>query len=482
MLGVHPLLGRDFLDSDDRPGAVPVVMLSNALWKRRFGSDPGIIGRNINLDDRTYVVAGVLPPDFRFLYARDAYVPIGLEADKEPNRGVRSVARVLARLKPNASIQTAASELKTVAHRLEEAYPDYDGKVQATVRPFTEPVAAPARRGLLTLSIGVGFLLLIACANVASLLLARASSRQREIAIRVALGAGRRRLISQLLTESALLAFAGAAAGLATAAVALPLLSLLVPVDQGEMEQYVRATLNLRVLSFTVFLTVVTTLACGLVPARRMSPTGPDPLRSGTRATSAGFRKLSLRSLLVTMQIALSVILLVGAGLLAQSLLRLLNTSMGFRADHLLTARLKLPSRRYPDNAGRSAFFDALINQLDTIPGVRGQRCNVPAAYWKGLLAFRIPHRRTTTSPPGEYVPLAFQRCRTGLFEDHANPSHPRKRSNEHYDLHSEQVVLVNQSFVRKFFSGNHNDPVGRRIPGGIRREQKRLSHCGRSW
>jgi putative ABC transport system permease protein len=164
VLGVHPLLGRDFLDSDDRPGAVPVVMLSNELWQRRFGSDPNIIHRNINLDGRVYAVAAVVPPGFRFLYARDAYIPVGLDADKEPNRGVRDVARVLARVEPNVSMATATSELKTISQRLEQAYPEYDSGVQATLRPFAELVAAPAKRGLLTLSIGVGFLLLIACA------------------------------------------------------------------------------------------------------------------------------------------------------------------------------------------------------------------------------------------------------------------------------------------------------------------------------
>jgi predicted permease len=264
----------------------------------------------------------------------------------------------------------AASELKAISHRLQRAYPEYDSGVEATIRPFAELVAAPGKRGLLALSMGVGLLLLIACANVASLLLSRANSRQREIAIRVALGAGRRRLISQLLMESGLLAFGGAAAGCALAAAVLPLLALLVPMDQGEMEQYVRAALNARVLSFTVLLMVFTTILFGLVPAWRMSPRDSDSLRSGSRATSATFQKLSLRSLLVTAQIALAVVLLMGAGLLSKSLLRLLNSNMGFRADHLLTARLKLPSTRYSDSARRVAFFDALIGQIDAIPGV----------------------------------------------------------------------------------------------------------------
>jgi putative ABC transport system permease protein len=363
-------LGRDFVDSDDKPGAVPVALLSNELWKRRFGGDPSIVGRNINLDGRTYSVIGVLAQSFRFLYARDIYIPIGLDADKQPNRGVRSVARVLARLKPNISMRAAGSELKALSQRLEKAYPEYDSRIQATIRPFAELVATPAKRGLLTLSIGVGFLLLIACANVASLLLSRASNRQREIAVRVAVGAGRPRLISQLLTESGLLSFAGAILGSALAAAVLPALALLVPMDQGEMQQYVRPTLNVGVLSFTIFLTVLTTLLVGLVPALRMSSGESDPLRSGARATATGFQKLSFRNLLVAAQIALSVILLMGAGLLIQSLLRLQSVNIGFQPDHLITARLKLPSIAYPDITQRSSFFHRLIDQIDAIPGV----------------------------------------------------------------------------------------------------------------
>jgi putative ABC transport system permease protein len=338
--------------------------------------------------------------------------------------------------------------------------------VKATIRPFSELVAAPARRGLLTLSTGVGFLLLIACANVASLQLARAGSRQREIAIRAALGAGRRRLISQLLTESGLLAVAGAAAGCALATAVLPFLAPLVPMDQGEMEQYVRATLNLRVLGFAVFLTAFTILVCGLAPARRMPPAGPDPLRSGTRATIAGFQRLSLRSLLVTMQIALSVILLVGAGLLAQSLLRLLNTNMGFRADHLLTARLKLPSSRYPDGERRSAFFGTLIDQIDAIPGVvqaSGATC-LPLTgkdCWPSVFFIEgqpVPR-------PADMPRAHFNAVEPGYLRTMQIPLIRGREMDEHDDLHRERVALVNESFARHFFP--RSDPMGERIQEG---------------
>jgi putative ABC transport system permease protein len=465
VLGVHPLLGRDFLDVDDRPGAAPVAMLSNTLWKRHFGSDPNIIGHNINLDGRTYTVVGILAPTFRFLYARDVYIPIGLDADQQPSRGVRSVARVLARLKPDVSIEMAGSELETIAHRLEQAYPEYDSGVTATIRPFADLVAAPAKRGLLTLFVGVGFLLLIACANVASLLLSRASNREREIAIRIAVGAGRRRLISQLLTESGLLAFVGATTGCALSAVVLPLLALLVPMDQGEMEQYIRPTLNLGVLSFTVCLTVLTTALVGLVPALRMSPTEANSLQHGMRATSAGFQKLSFRNLLVAIQIALAVVLLAGAGLLTQSLLRLRNTNVGFQPDHLLTVRLKLPSSGYPDTARRSTFFANLIGRLDAIPGVvkaSGAMCPPFAGKDCWPSVFLVEGQ---PSRPGNGLHAHFNAVEPGYLKTMQIPLIRGRDLNRHDSLNREFVALVNVSFARKFFP--NNDPVGRRILEG---------------
>ena len=467
VLGIHPLLGRDFLDGDDRPGAVPVAMLSNALWQRRFESDPNIVGRSINLDGRTYSVIGILAPTFRFLYARDVYIPIGLDADQEPSRGVRSVARVLARRKPNVSMGAARSELKTISRRLQQAYPEYDSGVEATIRPFAELVAAPARHGLLTLSVGVGFLLLIACANVASLLLSRASHRQREMTIRVAIGAGRRRLISQLLTESGVLAFAGTVAGCTLAAAILPLLTLLVPMDQGEMEQYVRPTLNPGVLSFTVCLAVFITFLFGLVPALRMSPTEAHLLGSGTRATSTGLQTLSFRSVLVMAQIALAVVLLAGAGLLMQSLLRLRNTNLGFQADHLLTVRLKLPSSGYSDTARRSAFFDRLIDRLDAVPGVmKASGTTCPPFAGKDCWPSVFLVEGQPPARPDSMLHAHFNAVESGYLETMKIPLLHGRDLNKQDDLLHERVVLVNESFVRQFFP--RTDPVRKRLLEGF--------------
>lgn len=466
VLGERPWLGRDFGDRDDQPGAAPAALLSNELWRRRFGGDPTIVGQTINLDGRAFSVIGVLGPAFRFVYARDVYIPIGLNADTNqmPERGVRSVARVIARLKPGASMQAAANELQIVGNRLARAYPEADGGIRPTIRQFAELVAAPARHGLLTLAMAVGLLLWIACANVAGLLLSRASGRQKEIAIRVAVGADRMRLVSQLLTESGLLAFAGACLGCVLASAILPLLTLLIPMDQGEMEQYIRPSLNPVVLGFTILLAAFVTLLFGLVPALRMAPAQANPLQTGTRATSS---PLSFRNALVAGQIALAVVLLSGAGLLGQSLVRLRNTNIGFQADHLLTLRLKLPYARYPDTVSRSVFFGKLMDRLDAIPGVVAASAATCLPFagkdcWPSVL--RIEGR--PNAGPENLLHAHFNAVEPGYLATMKIPLLSGRDLTERDDLQSESVVLVNKSFVRRFFGGK--DPAGERILEGF--------------
>jgi predicted permease len=468
VLAAHPLLGRDFTVSDDRPGALPVAILSYELWQRRFAGDPTIIGRNINLDGRPYGIAGILPREFRFLYARDIYVPIGLGFGHTPGRGVRSVARVLGLLKPHISFGVAVAELKSISRRLAHEYPEYDDGVEATMRPFADLVAAPAERGLFALSVAVGLLLFVACANVAGLLVARAGTRQGEISVRLAVGASRGRLISQLLTESTLLALAGVVVGGVLAAATIPILVSLVPMDQGEMEQYVRVTLNLRILGFAVCLAVFTTILFGLFPAWRMPPREPGLLRSGVRPGQSGFRKLSIGSLLVTVQIALAVVLLVTAGLLGQSLLRLIHTDLGFQPDHLLTARLKVPADRYSDNARRSEFFNRLIDRIDSIPSVEsasGATC-LPLTgkdCWPSVV--RIAGQSAARG--NDFLNAHFNAVESDYLKTMRIPLISGRDFDSHDDLNHRPVVLVNQSFAHAYFP--HTNPIGNRIQEGYR-------------
>jgi predicted permease len=467
MLGTHLFLGRDFLDSDDRPGATPVAILSHSLWEQRFGSDARVIGRPVDLGGRQYTIVGVLPSAFRFPYAEDIYLPIGIDADQQGERGNHPGILVMGKLKPEVSPAMASREMSAISSRLEQAYPASNRGIVAKLRPLAEMVSAPARRTLFILWGAVGFLLLIVCANIAGLLLARAAGREREMAVRVAVGAGRGRLIQQLLTEGSLLATCGAAAGCAIARALLPLVLRLLPI---QLQDYVHVEVNLRVLGFTLLLTLLTTILFGLIPAYRMSPNQDLSLRNGTRMSSAGFGKRSFRSLLVAAQIALAFVLLVGTGLLVRSLMRLQKVNPGFRTDRILAARFSLPRHRYPHIPQQTAFADRVLERVDSIPGVlsaSGSYC-LPLdvnGCWSSVFTIEGgPVSRTEDLPSAEFNGIEPEYLKTlGIpliegrdFSEQDGPGTP-------------MVLLVNEAFARSFFA--HEDPIGKHIkqdfPGG---------------
>ena len=461
ILGVRPLLGRDFCDSDDHPGAAPVGMLSYKLWAQRFGGDPHVIGRTIEVDGNAGTVIGVLPADFRFLYSADIYWPIGLIAKDQGGRGNHPGILAIGKLRPGVSLAAARSEMAEIAGRIEKAYPASNDGIVARLRPFAEMVTAPAQSTLLTLWVAVGFLLLIACANVANLLLARAATRDREMTLRVALGARRGRLILQLLTESGILAVCGAAGGCLIAMAMLPLVLRLLPI---ELREYVQVGINLRILGFSLLLTFLTTILFGLIPAYRMSPRQADPsLRGGMRASAAGFQKLSLRSLLVTGQIALALVLLAGAGLLVESLVRLERVNPGFRPERVLAARLSLPHTAYPHTAQQTAFVDRALARFDSLPGVlsaSGSYC-LPLdlhGCWSSVFVIEgrpvpqtkdLPNAHFNGIEPGYLKTMGIPLIRGRDFAEQDGPDSP-------------MVLLVNQAFVREHFP--HEDPLGKRI------------------
>ncbi len=459
LVGVHPVLGRDFLAPDDRPGAIPVALLSNSLWKERFGADPHVLGRSIDLSGRTYTIIGVLPASFRFYYPGDLYVPIGLYARSQGTRADRYGTLVVGKVRPDVALATAAREMETIAGRLQQSYPASNGGITVRLHPLTELITGPIRRPLFVLWSAVCFVLLIACANVANLLLARAVSRQREITVRIALGAGRGRLISQLLTESAALAISGAIAGCAIAAAVLPLMVRLLPI---ELSRFVHIGINPRILGFTLLLTVLTTALFGLIPAYRTSGLNPaHSLGSGTRTTGANFSKLSATGLLVTTQIALAFMLLIGACLLAQSLMRLDQVNPGFRTDHLLTARL---------NPGANRDVDKLIDKVNSVSGVLGTTAVacLPLAgkdCWFSLFLIEgrpIPRVENVPGAPSNVIA-------PGYLKTMGIPLLRGRDFSAHDDANSPPVILVNERFARKFFPGE--DPIGKRIKPGSPQE-----------
>lgn len=367
VLGVAPLHGRTFTASEGEMNGPLSVVLSHALWTRRFGADPSLVGRTLRLNGEAVVVAGVMPPDFEMPYQLrgvEVFLPLRLTPDQQRARGNHFLGGV-GRLKPGVSMDTARREAEAIFSRLEAAYPDTNRRYRAKVLPLQEEVVARFRPVLLLLQAAVAFVLLIACANVANLLLARSAARERELAIRAALGADRRRLVAQLLTESLLLAAAGAGLGLLIAALTLDGLTRILPLPLTGS-----ASMDLRLLGFTLLTSLGSVGLFGLIPAWQVSrPNLAEGLREGAKGTASPAQR-RLRQSLVAAEVALATALLIGAGLMVRSLWSLQRVDPGFRPEGVLTAGVALPEARYPDGAARSAFIARLVDRAAQIPGV----------------------------------------------------------------------------------------------------------------
>ena len=357
LLGVPAVLGRTFVPDDDRSGT-HAILLSYSLWQRRFGSDPSVVGRALTLNGESYTVIGIMPRFVQlpgFANRNDQlWVPIAFPAEEASQRG-NHFLEVIARLKPGITLKQAQAEMETIAARLAQQYPDYNTRIGAVVVPLHEEVVGDIKPALLILLGAVGFVLLIACANVANLLLARAAVRQKEIALRLALGASRSRLTRQFLTESVLLAMFGAGLGLLLALGGIRILKTFIPATISQVQ-----TINIdaRALIFTAFVAIVTGIAFGLAPALQASHLNlNDTLKEGGRDTGGGSKGNRLRSVLVIGEVAVSFVLLIGAGLLINSFFHLRNLEPGFRADHLLTMKVDLSEVKYPNRDRRAAFL-----------------------------------------------------------------------------------------------------------------------------
>ncbi len=365
VLGVKPALGRSFATAEDQPGANPVCMISYGLWQRRFGSDPTLVNKQINLSGASYTVIGVLPASYAFGTPTDVFVPIGLRADEMKERGSHPGIYAIARLKPGVTVETARAELIAMAARISEQY-GMKGN-SATLTPLREVFVGDIRTTLLILLGAVGFVLAIACANVANLLLARAATRQKEMAIRTALGAGRLRIVRQLLTESILLALLGGIIGVLLAFWGIDLLR---SASAASLPSTAVIKLDGTVLLFTLFVSLLTGIIFGLVPALAAAKTDlHDTLKEGGRSSTAGGRRSWLRNTLVVTEVALSLVLLIGAGLLIKSFVRILNTNPGFKSQNLLTMQLALNAKK--DEGGKVLnFFNDLNGRIAGLPGV----------------------------------------------------------------------------------------------------------------
>jgi putative ABC transport system permease protein len=458
----QPLLGRTFLAEEQQDGKDFVVVLGYNLWQRRFGGDPAIVGRQISLSGRAYTVVGVMPQDFRSLPAgllqesAELYRPVA-EQPAEPERGSRHL-RAIARLKDGATVEQAQAEMTTIARRLEETHPTENTNYGVRVTPLREDLVGNIRPALLLLFGAVAFVLLIACANVGNLLLARSSARQREIAIRAALGAGRARIVRQLLTESVLLALVGGSLGLLAAAWGTRLIET---IGAQLIPWLGRVELDARILLFTFGMSVMTGVVFGLAPALRASrPDLNESLKEGARS-GAGASRSRVRNFLVVSEVALSLVLLVGAGLLIKSVVRLRGVDPGFDAKNVATMNVWLPTAKYPKKDDQHNFYARLTERVSQLPGVEaaGVTSVLPVsgsfdgrtveienrAYGAG----ERPEVENYFVSPGYLRAMSIRLLRGRQFTDADAKDAP-------------PVVLVSQTMARKQWGDA--DPLGKRL------------------
>ena len=464
MLGVKPALGRFYTGEEDRPGGRRLVVLGHAFWQRAFGGDPKIVGRDIPLGSAPATVIGVMPQGFKFPVEAqqvDFWMPLAPSLSPADRDGRGNVwLELVAKAKPGVSTQQAQAEVAAISKRLQAQYPETNTALAFFVKPLHENLVGKLRRALLVLLGAVGLVLLIACANVANLLIARAAARAKEISIRTALGASRARVVRQLLTESLLLSVLGGGLGLLLALWGVELLTSLSPADIPRIRE---VGLNARVVLFTLIVTLATGVIFGLAPALQASKTDiNEALKEGGRGSGEGRRRGRLRGALVISEVALSLILLVGAGLLAQSFRRLLDVQPGFDAENLLTMDVVPRGARYPQPEQRVRFFHDFLQQAARTPGVRAVGLVDPLPLNGNFEAwdFRIEGRPPLA--PGEAQVADRRLVSADYFRAMGIPVRRGRAFTEHDGRDAPQVVVINESLARRHFAGE--DPLGRRL------------------
>jgi putative ABC transport system permease protein len=469
LLGVSPLLGRAFATEEEQPGNDRVVVLSYGLWKERFGGSPGIVGKSITVSGRSCTVIGVMPPGFAFpgdtgtvlrIYTQPAaqlWVPLALDAKTWAVRSDHYLS-VIARLKPNATIQQAGSEMNAVQQRLVKQYPNEFIGSDVRLVPLRTQVASGLEPVLLILLGAVAFVLLIGCANVANLLLARATSRKKEMAVRAALGASRVRVVRQLAVESLLLGIAGGALGVLVAAWGLSVLKAVIPENFPRLG-YIR--IDGWVLGFTALIAIATAMIFGLAPAFQTSKTDlTESLKEGGRGSSEGLRHNRLRSLLVVSEVALSLVLLVGAGLMIRSFIRLQNASLGFNPDHVLTMELSLSEGKYAQGEQRKVMIQQVIDRLEVLPGVKCAAATTLLPLAGGNFNSAIEIQGQELKVPGQSPSTEVRAITPEYFKTMRIPLEQGRAFTSQDTSTSPHVLLINQTLARRWLP--HEDPIGR--------------------
>jgi putative ABC transport system permease protein len=463
LLGVEPQLGRVFTAEEDQPNSERVVLLSYRLWQRRFGGDAGVVGKTLTLDGRSYTVVGVMPSRFQFpTVYDDVWVPIAFSAPEAADRGSHFL-EVLARLKPGVTLTQAQADMSTIATRLQQQYPETNTGLGAVITQLHEHLVGDIKPALLILLGAVGMVLLIACANVANLLLARAAVRQKEIAVRVALGARRERLIRQFLTESVLLSTFGGLVGLAIAYGGLAILTSFIPdnISQGRT-----VSIDYKVLGFTLLVSVATGLIFGFAPAiQSVRFNQNETLKEGGRDAATGSSGKRLRGLLVVAEVAISLVLLIGAGLLINSFLRVRNIDPGFRTENLLTMKIVLPPTKYATLESKSAFYTDLINRVQSLPGVRSAAVitNLPLYAQGNSIGVGIEGK--PAPPPGQELIVITRIISPRYFDTMSIPLLKGRQLTDQDTDKTPNVIVISETMARRFWPGE--EAVGKRVSLG---------------
>jgi putative ABC transport system permease protein len=461
LLGAEVALGRGFLPEDERAGAEPVILLSHRLWTTRFGSNPQIVGQSVSLSGRSFTVVGVMPAGFQHPGIggpiTDVWRPLVMDAD-QMRREARHL-QVLARLKPAIGLRQAQAEMETLARSLEQQYPKTNAGYGISLVPLHEMVTGDSKPALSLLLGAVGFVLLIACANVANLLLSRAATRQKEMAVRMALGAGRFRLVQQLLTESLLMAALGGATGLLLAGWGIDSLRAL---SGDKLPRADQIAIDGRVLAFTLVISLLTGLLFGLVPAFHASRLSlQESLKAGGATTAAFFQRSRLRNFLAVSEVASALILLVGAGLMIRSFLYLQRVDPGFDPRHALTMRVAVPASKYPTGQRRVAFYQELLQRVEALPGVR----SAGVVTWLPLSGQHLPVRLAIEGRPapraGEELSIDYRVISPDYFRAIGASLLRGRELAERDDGQAPVAVIINEALANRFWP--NEDPLGKR-------------------
>jgi putative ABC transport system permease protein len=477
LLGVNPLLGRTFQLDEDAPGANRVVVISHKFWQNRFGGDRGIIGTEILLDGVGHKVIGVMPAGFQFIKDFiDLWVPLGMSQQELADRSSNYLL-VVGRVRPGVSIERADSDIKTIQQRIARDYPNEAGKLSAYVLPLREELAGDVNRPLILLLAAVGFVLLIACANVANLLLARAASRQKEIAIRTSVGASRWRILRQLLTESILLSIVGAIIGLLFAVASFSFLEKMIP--EG-MALTTKLTIDAKVLGYSLLVSLITGMIFGLAPALQASK--PDlnrTLKQAGRSSGFGVGGNLLRNAMVVAEIALALVLLVGAGLLIQTFYKLRSQYSGIRPENLIRLQTSLPKQKNADHAMSTFFYDRVLERVKGLPGVvsAGYTTTVPLAWKGGTSAIAIEGRsEKELKAEGLSSDANHRQVSADYLQTMGITLRGGRFFNESDTAQSMPVAIINETMARQYWpngaigaigandTGVNRDALGKRI------------------